>query len=79
MNCPECGKKTEVVNSRKIKNTVMRRRACKCGYRFTTNEIIVVLSDKNYLKKKEEPQNVVWTGSVSEDTPEWAKKILNNL
>lgn len=79
MNCPECGKKTEVVNSRKIKKTVMRRRACKCGYRFTTNEIIVVLSDKNYLKKKEEPQNVVWTGSVSEDTPEWAKKILNNL
>jgi hypothetical protein len=57
----------------------MRRRACECGYRFTTNEVIVVLSNRNYLKKKEVPQNVVWTGSVTEDTPEWAKKILSNL
>jgi hypothetical protein len=57
----------------------MRRRACECGYRFTTNEVIVVLSNRNYLKKKEAPQNVVWTGSVTEDTPEWAKKILSNL
>jgi transcriptional regulator NrdR family protein len=79
MTCPECGKVTSVVNSRKINKTVMRRRACKCGFRFTTNEVIVVLSNRNYIKKKEIEPNVVWTGSVSEDTPDWAKKILNNL
>jgi transcriptional regulator NrdR family protein len=79
MTCPECGKITSVVNSRKVDKTVMRRRVCKCGFRFTTNEVVVVLSNRNYLKKKETPENVVWTRSVREDTPDWAKKILNNL
>ena len=79
MTCPECGKITSVVNSRKVDKTVMRRRVCECGYRFTTNEVVVVLSNRNYLKKKETPENVVWTRSVREDTPDWAKKILNNL
>ena len=79
MNCPQCGSKTDVVDSRKKQQTVIRRRVCKCGYRFTTNEVIVVLSNRNYLNKKESPQNVVWTGSVTDDTPEWAKRILNNL
>jgi transcriptional regulator NrdR family protein len=79
MTCPECGKITSVVNSRKVDKTVMRRRACECGFRFTTNEVVVVLSNRNYIKKKEEPQNIVWTRSVKDDTPDWAKKILNNL
>jgi transcriptional regulator NrdR family protein len=79
MICPECGKVTSVVNSRKINKTVMRRRVCECGFRFTTNEVLVVLSNRNYLKKKEIEPNVVWTRSVTEDTPEWAKKILKNL
>ena len=79
MTCPECGKITSVVNSRKVDKTVMRRRVCECGFRFTTNEVVVVLSNRNYLKKKEEPKNIVWTRSVREDTPGWAKKILNNL
>jgi transcriptional regulator NrdR family protein len=79
MTCPECGKITSVVNSRKVDKTVMRRRVCECGFRFTTNEVIIVLSNRNYLKKKETPENVVWTRSVREDTPVWAKKILNNL
>jgi transcriptional regulator NrdR family protein len=79
MTCPECGKITSVVNSRKVDKTVMRRRVCECGFRFTTNEVVVVLSNRNYLKKKETPENVVWTRSVREDTPDWAKKILNNL
>jgi transcriptional regulator NrdR family protein len=79
MTCPKCSKKTAVVNSRKAGETVMRRRACECGFRFTTNEVIVVLSNRSYLKKKEPEHNVVWTGSVTEDTPEWAKRILNNL
>jgi len=79
MTCPECGKITSVVNSRKVDKTVMRRRVCECGFRFTTNEVIVVLSNRNYLKKKETPENVLWTRSVREDTPDWAKKILNSL
>ena len=54
-------------------------RVCGCGLRFTTNEVIVVLSKRNYIKKKEIEPNVVWTGSVTEGTPDWAKKILNNL
>jgi transcriptional regulator NrdR family protein len=79
MTCPECGKITSVVNSRKVDKTVMRRRVCECGFRFTTHEVIVVLSNRNYIKKKETPENVVWTRSVREDTPDWAKKILNSL
>jgi transcriptional regulator NrdR family protein len=79
MICPKCGKVTSVVDSRKVNKTVMRRRACECGFRFTTNEVIIVLSNRNYIKKKEIEPNVVWTGSVAEDTPDWAKKILKNL
>jgi transcriptional regulator NrdR family protein len=79
MTCPKCSKKTAVVNSRKAGETVMRRRACGCGFRFTTNEVVVVLSNRNYLKKKETPENVVWTGSFAPDTPDWAKKMLSSL
>jgi transcriptional regulator NrdR family protein len=79
MICPECGKATSVVDSRKNKKTVVRRRICKCGFRFTTNEVLVVLSNRNYLTKKETPENVVWTGSFALDTPDWAKKMLSNL
>jgi len=79
MTCPECSKITSVVNSRKVDKTVMRRRVCECGFRFTTHEVIVVLSNRNYIRKKKIQPNVVWTGSVTEETPDWAKKILNNL
>ena len=42
MNCPECGAKTITINSRKMEQTQYRRHKCLgCGFRFSTNEIIV--------------------------------------
>ncbi len=40
MECPECGGKTVVVESREFLGAVYRRRKCKkCGFRFQTEEI----------------------------------------
>lgn len=40
MNCPKCGKRTAVVDSRPLPNNeVFRRRVCKeCGFKFITIE-----------------------------------------
>lgn len=39
MNCPDCGEKTRVFDSRGSSNNWRRRRECtKCGRRFTTLE-----------------------------------------
>ena len=42
MKCPECGcDDSKVIDSRPTENKVRRRRECiKCGFRFTTYEII---------------------------------------
>lgn len=42
MKCPECGHDdSKVIDSRPTENKVRRRRECiKCGFRFTTYEII---------------------------------------
>ncbi len=42
MKCPECGyDDSKVIDSRPSENKIRRRRECiKCGYRFTTYEII---------------------------------------
>lgn len=37
--CPECGKWTEVIETRAYENHVKRRRECGNGHRFTTQEI----------------------------------------
>ena len=40
MNCPVCGEKTKVVDSRSDCESVSRVREClKCGYRFKTIEL----------------------------------------
>lgn len=40
MECPECGGKTVVVNSRKYAGAVYRKRKCtKCNYRFFSEEM----------------------------------------
>lgn len=42
MICPECGYKTQVLESRERDGHVQRRRACgKCGIRFNTTEVKV--------------------------------------
>lgn len=38
--CPRCGQSTAVGDSRPHGNAIKRRRYCKCGYRFTTFEIM---------------------------------------
>lgn len=43
MKCPECGRKTKVVETREHGVNAQRRRyACLCGHRWSTEEKIVV-------------------------------------
>jgi transcriptional repressor NrdR len=53
MNCPYCGKKSKVVDTRSAGEGIRRRRECKaCGQRFTTYEriapirLVVVKADE---------------------------------
>lgn len=84
MNCPKCDSPTEVINSRKKDGTVVRRRLCACGERFSTKEVITT-SRKVAFKKEVKPLSMAesatgeWTVKVDENTPEWAKKMLLNL
>lgn len=44
MNCTKCGEETRVVDSRPTNDGagIRRRRRCiHCGYRFTTEEVVV--------------------------------------
>lgn len=41
MICPGCGLESRVTETRKSPTGVRRRRACECGGRFTTLEIVV--------------------------------------
>lgn len=46
MNCPKCGGKTSVEDSRTLDDVVARKRMCKeCGHWFYTEEIEVVNND----------------------------------
>jgi transcriptional regulator NrdR family protein len=44
--CPECGVWTEVVETKKIRNTniLKRRRECANGHRFTTHEQVAYVN-----------------------------------
>ena len=85
MICPKCSKETIVKDSRKKNSSVVRRRICGCGERFTTKEVIITLRKRNYENKPvtslamSESANGTWTVSIDENTPEWAKKMLINL
>ena len=84
MNCEKCGKETIVKDSRKKEDSVIRRRACECGHRFSTKEIIVP-SKREYKPRPVKALSMTsnaegkWTVKVDENTPEWAKKMLINL
>lgn len=41
MNCPSCGAESRVSETRRSPTGMRRRRACACGGRFTTLEIVV--------------------------------------
>ena len=42
--CPACGgRETSVVDSRPVRDSVMRRRKCDCGHAFTTYETSIDL------------------------------------
>jgi transcriptional regulator NrdR family protein len=84
MICPKCESPTEVINSRKKDGTVVRRRLCACGERFSTKEVVVDSKQVNFKKvvKALSMTKAVtgeWTIKVDEDTPKWAKKMLLNL
>jgi transcriptional regulator NrdR family protein len=50
MNCPVCGEKTIVLDSRPREDCVRRRRKCTdCGYVFITIEL-----DEDMVKKMED-------------------------
>lgn len=84
MTCPKCNSPTEVINSRKRNGTVVRRRLCACGERFSTKEVITT-SKKITLKKVVKALSMTkavtgeWTIKVDHNTPDWAKKMLLNL
>lgn len=42
MKCPQCESPSDVVDSRKLDPTIRRRRQCREGHRFTTEETLVV-------------------------------------
>lgn len=53
MNCPICGERTKVIDSRFIKNRVTRTRECpECMTRFRTFEGMDFNSIPEYLKDK---------------------------
>jgi transcriptional regulator NrdR family protein len=84
MICPKCESPTEVINSRKKDGTVVRRRLCACGERFSTQEVITTsrkVTFKKVVKALSMTKAVTgeWTVKVDENTPEWAKKMLINL
>jgi transcriptional regulator NrdR family protein len=84
MICPKCESPTEVINSRKKDGNVVRRRACKCGERFSTKEVITTsrkVTFKKVVKALSMTKAVTgeWTVKLDENTPEWAKKMLINL
>lgn len=42
MRCEVCRADSMVIDSRKLRNSVRRRRQCTlCGYRFTTQETVI--------------------------------------
>jgi transcriptional regulator NrdR family protein len=84
MTCPKCESPTEVINSRKRDGTVVRRRLCACGERFSTKEVITTsrkVTFKKVVKALSMTKAVTgeWTVKVDENTPAWAKKMLINL
>lgn len=84
MICPKCESPTEVINSRKRDGTVVRRRLCTCGERFSTKEVITdskKVTFKKIVKALSMTKAVTgeWTVKLDENTPEWAKKMLINL
>jgi hypothetical protein len=83
MICPKCESPTEVINSRKKNGTVVRRRLCACGERFSTKEVIITF--KQIIRKPitglsmSQSAGGHWTVSLNDTMPEWAKKMLMNL
>lgn len=83
MTCPKCESPTEVINSRKRDGTVVRRRLCACGERFSTKEVII--DSKAFTLKVVKALSMTksvngdWVVKVDKNTPEWAKKMLINL
>ena len=56
MNCPRCGKRTSVTDSRNGTDIVIRVRKCVCGCRFKTTEYIdnSEETDREYKNLKRE-------------------------
>jgi len=51
MRCPQCGRRTRVIDSRPVPkvNTIQRRRECidrRCAHRFNTAEWVVAPTGK---------------------------------
>lgn len=66
MDCPKCGARMSVTDSRSSEYGIRRRRkCCQCGYRFTTYEISSAQkakyerSEKQYAKLKQKITDMV--------------------
>ena len=58
MNCPECGGKTEIIDTQKYDTVVWRRRRCESNHRFNTHETVIDIGQKARTKapKQEQPK-----------------------
>ena len=82
MNCPECQSLTSVIESRRYKNTIRRRRKCdSCPYRFTTRELadMDLKGTRRMLEQLVKMQNALRTlGIIDQQVVARAQKILGS-
>lgn len=85
MNCPECGGKTRVVESRLREGCVWRRRKCKDGHLSYTQEVFVEKKAKPKTGRRRPPLEPFppalreWNIVVTKASPLWLKSIAMQL
>lgn len=83
MDCPGCGERaTKVVDSRKRDGAIYRRRACKCGTRFSTNETVVarsVVGPDNELERliREQERDMKFNGRLTHEVRSGSRRSVN--
>jgi len=77
MNCPTCGEKTSVIESRQSTLGIRRRRRCAAGHRSYTEEAFVAPPSRSHTSRKaSEPTGLPKLTAYS---PDWLKKIVAKL
>ena len=78
MNCPTCGGKTSVIESRQSTPGIRRRRRCAAAHRSYTEEAFVEPPKRAYASCKSSAP-IAGLPQVNEASPDWLKKIFAKL